>query len=79
MALKTLVTEILIINWLEMVFLARVNGFRQKFAYEDPVIRIVDGQSTNVTPQVTAFCGANCIILIRLEAHRSHISELFGV
>jgi hypothetical protein len=72
---KTFITETLLINWIEIVFLVRINGLRQKFAYEGPVILRVDGHSTHVTPRGIAFCGANRIILVRLVPHSSHISQ----
>jgi hypothetical protein len=40
---KTFIIETLFIDWIEMVFLVRINYLRQKFAYEGPVILLVDG------------------------------------
>jgi hypothetical protein len=81
---KTFITETSFIDWIEMVFLVRTNYFRQKFAYEGPMILLVNGHSTHVTPQVIAFSGANRIILVWLVPHISHISQpldlcLFGI
>jgi hypothetical protein len=72
---KKFITETLFVGRIEMVFLVRINYFRQKFAYEGPVILLVDGHSTHVTPRVIAFCAAKRIILIRLVSHSSHISQ----
>jgi hypothetical protein len=72
---KTFITETLFIDWIEMVFLVRINYFRQKFAYEGPVILLVDGRSTHVTPRLIPFCGANPIILLQVVPHSSHISQ----
>jgi hypothetical protein len=47
---KTVITETLFIDWIEIVFLTRINYFHQKFAYEGPVILLVDGHSRHVTP-----------------------------
>jgi hypothetical protein len=41
MAPKTFVTEHMCIDWLETVFLVRINELRQKFAYEGRVILLV--------------------------------------
>jgi hypothetical protein len=78
------ITETLFIDWIEMVFLVRINHLRQKFACEGRAIFLVDGHSTNVTTRVIAFCGANRIIIIRLVPHSSHISQpldfcVFGI
>jgi hypothetical protein len=76
---KTLITETLFINWIEIAFLVRINDLRQKFAYEGPVILFVDGHSTHVTTRLIAFCGANRIILVWLVPHGSHISQPFAL
>jgi hypothetical protein len=75
MSPKTIITETVFTDWIEMMFLVRINYLRQKFAYEGPVIVLVDGHSTHVTPWAIAFCGANRIILVRLVPHSSHISQ----
>jgi hypothetical protein len=49
-SLKTFITETLLLDWIEMVFLVRINYLRQKFAYEGSAILLVDGHSTHVTP-----------------------------
>jgi hypothetical protein len=79
-----LITETLFIDWIGMIFLVRINYLCQKCAYERPVILLVDGNSTHVTPRVIGFCGVNCIILVRLVPHSSHISRpldscIFGI
>jgi hypothetical protein len=72
------------IDWIEMVFLVRINYFRQKFACDGPLIFLVDGHSTHAIARVIAFCGANRIIIIPLVPHSSHISQpldfcVFGI
>jgi hypothetical protein len=69
------ITETLSIDWIEMVFLVRINYLRQKFACEGTTIFLVDGYSTYVTARVIALCGANRIIVIRLVPHTSHMSQ----
>jgi 4-hydroxybenzoate polyprenyltransferase len=81
---KTFRTETLFVDWIDMVFLVRINYLRQKFASEGPVTLFVDGYSTHVTARVIAFCGANRIILVWLIPHSSHISQpldlcVFGI
>jgi hypothetical protein len=81
---KMFITETLFIDWIKMVFLMRINYFRQKFAYEGPVILLVEGHSTRVIPRVITFCATKCIILVRLVPHSYHISQslnlcVFGI
>jgi hypothetical protein len=47
---KTFIAETLFTGWIEMVLLMRINYFYQKFAYEGPVILLVDGHSRHLTP-----------------------------
>jgi hypothetical protein len=47
---KTFITETLFIDWIEMAFLVRINYFCQKFPYENPVILLVNGHLTHITP-----------------------------
>jgi hypothetical protein len=68
-------TETLFIDWIEMVFLVRINYLRQKFTDEGPVIFLVDGYSTHVDPRSIAFCGANGIMPVPPVPHSSHISQ----
>jgi hypothetical protein len=74
----------LFIDWIETVFLVRINYLRQKFAYEGSAILLVDGHSTHISPRVISFCAANSIILVWLVSHSSHISQpldlcVFGI
>jgi hypothetical protein len=72
---RTFITEVLFIDWLETVFLPRIAELQRKLAYDGPVILLVYGHSTHVTPRVIAFCGARKILLIRLVPHSSHVAQ----
>jgi hypothetical protein len=81
---STFINEVLFIDWIENVFLTRINCLRSKMNYNGKVVLIVDGHASHVTPRVVAFAASQDIILIRLVAHSSHIAQpldfcLFGM
>jgi hypothetical protein len=83
-ASKTFITEVLFIDWLETQFIPRNENLRATSNYSGPLIVLVDGHASHVTPRVVAFAGSRHIIIIKLVAHSSHISQpldlcVFGV
>jgi transposase len=51
---RTFITEELFIDWLENVFLPKIQSLRPRFSYDGPAVLLVDGHSTHVTPRVVA-------------------------
>jgi hypothetical protein len=74
-AAKTFVAEKLFINWSQTQFVPRIANLRTKLNYSGPVILLIDGHASHITPRVVAFSGSAQIVLIRLVAHSSHISQ----
>jgi hypothetical protein len=72
---RTLIAEVLFIDWLHTIFLPRISELQRKFDYDGPSILIVDGYSTYATPRVIALCGPRHVITIRLVAHSSHRAQ----
>jgi hypothetical protein len=66
---KTLITEVLLINWLQNVFIPKVAHLREMAKYEGKVILIIDDHATHVTPRVIADAGSQKLLLIRLVPH----------
>ena len=72
---KTFMTEVLFIDWLETMFVPRMVYLRRKFDYQGPVLLVLDGHSTHVTPRVTAYAGSRQIIVLLLVPHSSHLTQ----
>jgi hypothetical protein len=74
-ALRTFITEVLFIDWLDIIFLPRISELRRKFDYDGLSILTVDGHSIHMIPRVIALCGARNVIMIRLIAHSLHLAQ----
>jgi hypothetical protein len=72
---RTLVTEVLSIDWIETIFLPHIAELRQQCADEGLTILVVDGYLTHVTHRAIALCGPWKIILIKLILHASHLAQ----
>jgi hypothetical protein len=84
MAPKTFMTEVRLTDWLQNLFIQRNAALRAKMDYTAPIILLVDGHATHITPRVVAFASSQQIILIKLVPHSSYISHpldlwVFGV
>jgi hypothetical protein len=72
---KTFVPEKLFIDWLQTRFIPRIGNLRTKLNYSGPIILLIDGHASHITPRIVAFTGSAQIVLIRLVAHSSHIGQ----
>jgi hypothetical protein len=64
-AAKTFITEILLTEWLKMVFLPRIENLRAKVYCTSPVRRLLDGHSTHITGRMVVMAGSERILIIR--------------
>jgi hypothetical protein len=48
---------------------------RIKAHCDGPIVLLIDGHASHITPRVVAHAGSRRIILIRVVAHSSHISQ----
>jgi hypothetical protein len=71
---NTFITEVLFLDWLKSVFLPWTETRRQRRQYQGPIILLLDGHSTHVTPRVLASADSQRIIIIQLVAHSSHLT-----
>jgi hypothetical protein len=71
---KTFVAEALFIGWLQTQFIPKTDQLRIQAHYDGPLIFLIDGDDSHITPRVVAYTGSQRIILIRLVAHSFHIS-----
>jgi hypothetical protein len=74
-AQRTFITEVLFIDWLQNVFIPKVNHLRERAKYDGKVVLILDGHASHVTPRVIAFAGSQKLSLIRLVPHSSDITQ----
>jgi hypothetical protein len=72
---KTFITEVLFIDWLQNVFIPKVNHLRERAKSDGKVVLILDGHASHVTPRVIAFAGSQKLSLIRLVPYSSHITQ----
>jgi hypothetical protein len=72
---KTIMNEILVIDWLRAVFLPWNDNLRRSFQCESPVLLFLDGHASHVIPRVLAYVGSQTILIVQLVVHFSHISE----
>jgi hypothetical protein len=73
--LRTVITEVLFIDWLETILLPRIFELRRRFDSDGLITLIVDRHSTLVMPRVITFYGTQNVILIRLVAHSSRLAQ----
>jgi hypothetical protein len=57
-----------------MPFIPKHNQLRIKAHYDGPIVLLIDGYASHITPRI-ASAGSQRIILIRLVVHSSHISQ----
>jgi hypothetical protein len=76
---KSFMTELLFIDWLKTVFIPWNDNLRQKQQYAGPIILLLDGHASHITARVLAYAGSQRILIIRLVAHSSHISQLLDL
>jgi 4-hydroxybenzoate polyprenyltransferase len=81
---KTFITEVLFIDWLQTQFIPKTDELRRIIDYGGPIILLVDSHTSYITPRVLAYAASQKIIVIKLVAHSSHVSQpldlsVFGV
>jgi hypothetical protein len=74
-AQKTFTTEVLFIDWLQNVFIPKVNHLGESAKDDGKVVLILDDHISHATPRVIAFAGSQKLSLIRLVPHSSHITQ----
>jgi hypothetical protein len=72
---SSFITEVLFVDWIQSVFLKKIQELRNRYQYEGKVVLIVDGHSSHVTPRVISYAATQKIVIIRLVAHSSHIAQ----
>jgi hypothetical protein len=77
-------TDVLFIDSLQTQFIPKNDEFRRKTDYDRPTLVPVDGHTSHITPRVPAYAASQKIIVIKLVAHSSHVSQpldlcVFGV
>jgi hypothetical protein len=72
---QTFITEAVFIDSLETEAIPKNDQLRRKANSDRPIILIVDGHATHVTPRVLASVGFQRISIIQLVTHSSNISR----
>jgi hypothetical protein len=72
---QTLITEAVFIDRREMEAIPNDDQLRRKANSDRPIILIVDGDATRVTPRVLASVGCQRISIIQLVTHSSLIGR----
>jgi hypothetical protein len=72
-------TEVLSIDWVQTVFLLWVETQRQRMHYNGPAELLLNGHAIHVTPRVIAYASSERIIIIRLVAHSSQLTQSLDV
>jgi hypothetical protein len=72
---KMFITDVLFIDWLQTQFIPKNDQFHIKAHYDGPIVLLIGGHASRITPRIVAYAGSQPIILIGLVAHSSHISQ----
>jgi hypothetical protein len=67
--------EVLFIDWLQTQFIPKNNEFRRKGDDDGPSILLFDSHTSHITLRILADAASQKIIVIKLVAHSSHISQ----
>jgi hypothetical protein len=76
---KTFMTEVLFIDWFQTHLIPKNDELRRKKDYDKPLILLVDGHGSHITPGVLPYAASQKIISIKLVAHSSHVRQPVGL
>jgi hypothetical protein len=68
-------TKILFIDWLQTQFIPKNDELGRKIDCDGPIILLIDGHTSHITPRVLGYTASQNIIVIKLVAHSSHASR----
>jgi hypothetical protein len=74
-SVKSLMTEVLFIDWLQAQFVPKTDDLRRKIDYDEPIILLVDSDTSDITSRVLAYTASQKIIVIQLVTHSLHVSQ----
>jgi hypothetical protein len=72
---KTFITDVLFIDRVQTQFIPKNDQFRIRAHCDGPIVLLTDGHASHITPRIVAYADSQPIILIKLVAHSSHISQ----
>jgi hypothetical protein len=72
---KTFMTEAAFVDWLQTLLILKNDELLIKAHYDGPIILLINGYPSHVTPHLIADGGSQRIALIRLVAHSSYTSQ----